>query len=181
MPAPENKKYTADEFFELIKNSDKRQELIGGEILDMASPNILHQTISKKIFRKIDEYIERNNGSCQAFYAPTDVKLNDENVVIPDIFIACDPDKFDKQYYNGAPDFVIEITSTNYSRDYEKIMLYKEAGVREYWIVDTKKEKVIVLFFEQDPNTFTLYDFDSNIPVNIYDGKLVINIAEMLI
>lgn len=187
MPIPKEKKYTSEEFFRLTAESKKRQELIDGEIFDMASPNILHQTISKKIFRKIDDYITQNNGKYQAFYAPTDVKLDENNIVVPDIFIAvpdffvaCDPNKFITYYYTGSPDFIIEITSTNYTKDYEKIMLYKESGVREYWIIDTRKEKVIVLFFEKNPNSFTLYKFSDDIPVSIYDGNISINISELL-
>lgn len=61
----------------------------------------------------------RHRISDTVFEAPTDVKLNDDTIVIPDLFVACNPDNFDDQKYNGAPDWIIEIVSPNNSeRDY---------------------------------------------------------------
>ena len=52
------------------------------------------------------------------FVSPTDVKLNDTTIVVPDIFVVCDNSRFDKQRYNGAPDLVIEIVSTDRYKDF---------------------------------------------------------------
>ena len=115
--------------------------------------------------------------------SPFDVKLDDGTVVIPDIFIACNPDNFDEQKYNGAPDFIIEVLSTNRADDlHRKLVLYQNAGVKEYWIVDPKYKKVIVYYFEET-DIPCIFDFDNNITVNIYknnDIKLEINIAQLL-
>ena len=47
---------------------------------------------------------------------------------------------------------------------------YQTAGVKEYWIVDPQKDKVMVYRFDQDDvNT---YDFTDEIPVGIYEGDL---------
>ena len=100
----------------------------------------------------------------------SDVQLDDHNLVIPDVFIACHPDWFDSQKYNGAPDFVAEVVSTNRSDDFDrKLWLYRIHGVREYWIIDPKHEKVLVYFFEESafPN---MYSFDTPIPVRIYQN-----------
>ena len=69
---------------------------------------------------------------------------------------------------------MIEIVSPSSKRmDYFiKLFKYQKAGVREYWIVDPGENKVIVYDFEnEDMNT---YDFEDQIPVNIYDGDLKI-------
>ena len=108
--------------------------------------------------------------ACEVFTAPTDVQMDDHNLVIPDVFIACHPDWFDSQKYNGAPDFVAEVVSTNRSDDFDrKLWLYRIHGVREYWIIDPKHEKVLVYFFEESafPN---MYSFDTPIPVRIYQN-----------
>ena len=100
MPAPENKKYTADEFFNITKDADtERYELYKGEIIVLASPSIIHQRISREVSYALNSFIKSSGGKCEVFTAPTDVKLSEDTVVIPDIFIACDPDKFDKQKY----------------------------------------------------------------------------------
>ncbi|MBQ8296924.1 MAG: Uma2 family endonuclease [Ruminococcus sp.] len=181
MPFPKDHKYTAEEFFELSPESSSEQyELINGEIVALASPSELHQRILGEIFAELRNYIKSNMGSCRPFVAPFDVKLNDSNVVQPDVMVICDRDKLDGKRCNGAPDLVIEVASSNYARDYiDKLDLYSKAGVREYWIVDPAYNKILVYFFEKNrfPN---IYTFDAAVPVGIYDGKLNICIAELL-
>ena len=99
------------------------------------------------LFSELRQFVKSNNGNCKPFAAPTDVRLNFENIVVPDVFVACDPENFGRQYYDGAPDFVAEVVSTNKSDDYiRKLRLYQKFGVREYWIIDPDKEKVSVYF-----------------------------------
>ena len=74
------------------------------------------------------------------FLCPFDVKLNDSplTIVQPDLLVICDKNKLDGKRCNGAPDFIIEIISPgNPADDYiRKLYYYKNADVREYWIVD---------------------------------------------
>lgn len=181
MPFPKNHKYTAEEFFELTPESNsERYELIYGEIAALASPSEIHQRILGEVFAELRNFIKSNMGDCRPFMAPFDVKLNDSNVVQPDIMVVCNKNKLDGKRCNGAPDLVIEITSSNYARDYiDKLDLYCKAGVREYWIVDPVYNKILVYFFEKNrfPN---IYTFDTAVPVGIYGGKLTICIAELL-
>ena len=88
--------------------------------------------------------------------------------------IVCDRNKLDGKRCNGAPDFIIEIVSPgNPADDYiRKLYYYKNAGVREYWIVDPHRKTVTVNHFEK--NLLNLqYSFDSVIKVNIYDDLLI--------
>lgn len=182
MPMSAGKCYTVEEFYAL--DIKKPCELINGHIVDMSpSPSIMHQQLSGEIFYTIKDYIKKNNGTCRVFEAPTDVRL-DDNIVVPDIFVACDPDRFDEQKYNGAPEWIIEIVSPgNSERDYkEKLFLYKSAGVREYWIIDQMSEKVVVYLFGK-PNITDFYTFDDTITVGLYKNSevpLTICINELL-
>ena len=166
-----DRKYTSDEFLAMT-DLEGRYELINGEIYDMSpAPVIRHQLISLKLAKTIDNYVEKNNGSCIVLEAPTDVKLDDENTVQPDIFVVCDPDKIDEKRCNGAPDWIIEILSPS-SVDHdqrEKLNIYTNAGVREYWIVDPMNDRVFVYPIVDRKLTSTgLFTFDDEIPAGIY-------------
>ena len=121
----------------------ERAELIDGELFRMDAPLRIHQKLLAKIFYKIMSYIEKNNGKCEVYPAPFAVciKKDDYNYVEPDISVICDRDKLDRKGCQGAPDWVIEILSpSSVKMDCErKVKLYRETGVREYWIVDAEK------------------------------------------
>ena len=160
---------------------DKRAEVFDGIIYDMASPSQIHQTISMELSTLINTYIKIKKGSCRVFHAPFDVKLNDQplTIVQPDLMIICDKSKLDGKRCNGAPDFIIEIVSPgNPEDDYiRKLYYYKNAGVREYWIVDPRRKTVTVNYFEGNILNIQ-YSFDSVIKVNIYED-LFINFSEI--
>ena len=151
---------------------DVRAEIFDEDIYYMASPSQVHQTLLTELLVPIRNYIKGKTGECQVFPAPFDVKLSDKplTIVQPDLMVICDKSKLDGKRCNGAPDFIIEIVSPNTpSDDYiRKLYYYKNAGVREYWIVDPQRKTVTVNYFEG--NLFNVpYTFDSVIKVNIYE------------
>lgn len=130
----------------------ERAELIDGEMFMMAPPMTVHQRILVKLAVKISLYITNNKGKCEVLPAPFGVyiKKDNRNYVEPDISVICDRKKLDEKGCQGAPDWVIEILSpSSIKMDCErKVKLYRETGVREYWIVDPEKETVAVYDFE---------------------------------
>ena len=180
MPISKEKKYTSEEFFSLIPESNsERYELIKGEITMQAMPSVQHQIIGAELYSKFKEFIKNKNGKCKP-YPSLDVKLDDNNVVIPDFMVICDSSKIDEKRCYGAPDFIVEIVSSDrYSDFITKLAIYQAYGVREYWIVDPKYRRTITYYFEGGafPN---IYTFDSPIPVGIYNGELEITIDELL-
>ena len=147
-----------------------------GLVYDMSSPSEIHQTLSTELTTILNTYIKSRQGSCRVFHAPFDVKLNDDplTIVQPDLLIVCDRSKLDGNRCNGAPKFIIEIVSPgNPSDDYiRKLYYYKNAGVREYWIVDSRRKIVTVNDFEGDIVSVQ-YSFDSIIKVNIFDDLYI--------
>ncbi len=180
---PKNKCITLEQYESLPE--DRRAEVFDGVVYDMSSPSQEHQTISMELSTILNTYMKSKKAPCRVFHAPFDVKLFDSplTIVQPDILIVCDKDKLDGKRCNGAPDFIIEIVSPgNPADDYiRKLYYYKNAGVREYWIVDPRRKTVTVNYFEKNLLSIQ-YSFDSTIKVNIYDDLLISfpAIAEML-
>ncbi|MBR1739874.1 MAG: Uma2 family endonuclease [Ruminococcus sp.] len=182
MPFPIEHRYSAEEFFALDIPDNDRYELIEGELVLLAAPSEIHQELAGGIYAELRDFIRRSRGSCKPFIAPFDVKLDDDNVVQPDIMVICDPSKLDGKRCNGAPDIVIEVTSNDRTRDYSiKLELYRKSGVSEYWIVDPEKKRVVVYTFEdRKVDSMDIYTFDNDIPVGIYGGALRLNINALL-
>ncbi len=162
--------YTMDDIYALPDG--ERAELIDGKIYYMAPPNTKHQRLVHLFDREIGNYIQNHKGECEVFPAPFAVFLseNNTNYVEPDISVICDKDKITDKGCNGAPDWIIEIVSpSSKSIDYlTKLFKYRTVGVREYWIVDSIKQRVTVYFFEKE--LVEEYSFGTDIPVRIYDG-----------
>ena len=181
MPAlqPQPESLTLEQYEALPE--DLRVEVFDGVVYDMASPSQEHQTISMELSTVLNTYIRGKKGACRVFHAPFDVKLSEQplTIVQPDLMIVCDKDKLDGKRCNGAPDFIIEIVSPgNPADDYiRKLYYYKNAGVREYWIVDPRRKNVTINFFEGNMLNVQ-YSFDSVIKVNIYDD-LYINFSDI--
>ena len=164
------KKYTIYDIYALPDG--ERAELIDGKIYYMAPPSRTHQQILFSLSRKIADFIDSKKGNCEVNIAPFAVFLNkdDTNYVEPDISVICDSSKLDDKGCHGAPDWVIEIVSSgNKPMDYfTKLFKYRTANVREYWIVDPAKERVIVYGFENE--TMEEYTFVEDIPAGIFEG-----------
>ena len=157
---------------ELLKMADKQKSWIIHPIVGMASPSIAHQDLSGELFYEIKRYIKEHGGKCKVFSAPCDLTITDNplSYVQPDLMVVCDKSKLGKNRCEGAPDLVMEIVSQGSRlRDYvEKTKIYMDIGVREYWIVDPGKEKVLVYNFEADDNILEFHTLDETIPVNIF-------------
>ncbi len=156
-----------------------RAELIDGQIFyDMAAPSSNHQRLVNFLGTEINLYIRSKGGKCEVFPAPYDVQLEaDDNhtLVQPDISVICDRDKIKKNRCVGAPDWVIEIVSPSTERrDYiYKLNKYLAAGVREYWIVDPDRNRVVVYNLEAGLNAGAFEQpktLKDTVKVNIYPG-----------
>lgn len=175
---------TLEEYENLPENV--RAEVFDGQISYMASPSQSHQTILTELLVAVRNYLRKKGDRCQVFPAPFDVKLFDRplTVVQPDLIIVCDKNKLDGKRCNGAPDFIVEIVSPgNPADDYvRKLYYYKNAGVREYWIVDFRRKMVSVNYFEENMLSVQ-YSFDSTIKVNIYEDLYIdfSDIAKILV
>lgn len=148
-----NKTYSYQDY--LTWKFQETVELIKGKIFPMSpAPNLNHQEVSSNLHAIFYNYLKKKN--CKVFSAPFDVRLssdhNDINTVVqPDLCVVCDLTKLDRRGCKGAPDLVIEILSKNNVRHdtHDKLVLYEEAQVPEYWIVHPQDMTLLVFLLNE--------------------------------
>ncbi len=157
-----------------------RAELIDGQIFYMATPSRKHQQILMAISAALAFHMKRQGGACKVYPAPFAVYLNRDELTYlePDISVVCDKSKLEDDGCHGAPDFTAEIISPgSRSRDcLLKLFHYRNAGVREYWLIDPERESVTVYDFAE--NAVKSFTFRDKVKVNIFPD-LEIDFSEM--
>ena len=88
--------------------------------------------------------------------------------------VICDKNKIDKRGAVGAPDLIVEILSpSNSKRDlYDKLNLYEEAKIKEYWIVRPYDKSITIYVLNKEGKYMGLKPFteDGNIQSTIFEG-----------
>ena len=160
---------------------DMKVELIDGCIYDLAAPSIMHQEIVGEMSFLIRDFIKKKKGECTVLDGAGQVFVNDDkNLLIPDIMVVCDKSKLEYKNVVGAADFIIEVASPgNSRRDYGiKQTVYMENGVREYWIIDPKRRKLVV-YINDGEACPEIHNFSETVGVGIYDGELTIDLRDV--
>ena len=169
-------KYTVQNYYDLPDNV--RAELIDGVLYFKSSPSYLHQLVLVEIITMLHNFIRKNKGECHVLAAPLDVQIDcdEDSMLQPDILVSCKKERREKWGIYGAPDMVVEITSpsTRTLDTKKKLEKYRDAGVREYWIIDLQKRVILTYFFERDINPY-IYNFENNIPVAIFEDKCIVS------
>ena len=130
---------------------DGRYELIDGELIMSASPNLPHLRNQTKLGFKMVQFVELNDLG-EVFYSDADIVLSDTDVLKPDLSFVSKERAHILTYANiqGAPDLVVEILSPSTARrDWGvKRELYAKHGVKEYWIADPANKIVWVMLLK---------------------------------
>ncbi|MDP9370400.1 MAG: Uma2 family endonuclease [Chloroflexota bacterium] len=140
---------TYSDLEQLPEDISQRHEIISGELFVSPSPDLYHQRVSGRLHAWLFDHVTKR-GLGEVFSAPTDVKLSEYNVVVPDIaFVSRGRAGItaNGQVIDGAPDLVVEIVSPSTRRRdlTHKFALYATAGVQEYWLVDLIAQKLQAL------------------------------------
>lgn len=116
---------------------EPRTELIRGRLYACPSLMPAHQLVVGSLMMHLRPIAQAARGI--AFSIPLDVHLADHSIVQPDaMYISEHRLEIVRDWIRGVPDLLVEILSPESGRTdrLEKLMLYAECGVPEYWIVD---------------------------------------------
>ncbi len=144
MVAPATKEWTY-EMLKALPDDGSRYEIIDGELLVSPAPIWNHQGVLWKLVVLLDPYLAQ----CATLYgvfAPADVKLDDRNVVQPDLFVVPLIDGKEPPMLEDPSSIllVVEVLSPSTARAdrVTKRALYQRINVPEYWIIDADSRLV---------------------------------------
>ena len=139
------RRWTIEELHSLPDDGNK-YELIHGELFVTPAPSDNHETAAARLTRLIDRYVEAN-GLGLVYRPRAVVRIGDDTEVEPDLMVR-QPQASRRASWVGAPTpiLVVEIASpTTRRRDrLHKRNVYAEAGVPEYWMVDSDERTISV-------------------------------------
>src|SRR5690554_2720178 len=132
---------------------DEMVEIIRGKLFKMtAAPSRIHQKVALKLGSSLFQFLKGR--SCDVYIAPFDVRLpktttsNEDihTVVQPDVCVICDKSKLDDAGCIGAPDLIVEILSSGNNKKelQHKYEVYRESGVKEYWIIHPTEQTLLI-------------------------------------
>ena len=157
----------------------ERYEIIDGEAYAMSAPNAHHQAMLTELSKQFANFL--TGKPCKVYAAPYDVRLfyaedeSDDTVVQPDLSVVCDKEKRGVEGCRGAPDLVVEILSpSNTAIEMQrKFNTYRDAGVREYWVLDNENKALTVYLFEGERAISRTYGEKDSVPVAVLDGLTI--------
>jgi Uma2 family endonuclease len=154
----------------------ERYELIDGVPQAMSAPSAYHQAILTALVAAFYDFFKGK--TCKVYAAPYDVRLfyradeSDRTVVQPDLSVICDEAKRGPEGCRGAPDLVVEILSPSNTaiEMIRKFDMYRQAGVREYWVVSPEEKTVRAYCFQDERVAARLYGPADTARAEIFSG-----------
>ena len=156
------RKYTVEEYVELLQNSEERFEYFDGEILSMAAGKISHGGIAANLMRALGNRLDER--PCRIFNGDVALKtILAPPFRMPDVSIACG--EAQTEYFQGIemllnPVFICEILSPkteSYDRDDKFIAYQAIESFQEYLLVEQHRPHVI-RYRRQPDNQWTRSD-----------------------
>ncbi len=143
------KKLTYRDYLEIPDEPGYRFEILEGILVKEPSPNVMHQRVSRRLQRILEDYFWATDPKGEVFDAPLDMTLGEMTVVQPDLFYVSGEQKsiVKETRIDGPPALVVEVISpSGSSKDrVQKMQIYQKAKVRHYWLVNPA-EKILECF-----------------------------------
>lgn len=177
------KRLTYEDYVRLTPPDSGNYELHDGKIIFMASPPPLHQDLAGELYSHM-KYFAKENNLGKVYIAPLDTLFDKFNTFQPDVqFISKERLNIvgDKKI-DSAPDLVAEILSGSNTRKemLHKKHTYETYGVREYWLIDLKKETVTQYLLKEEEFESHRFSFDDELVSEAMPGYKV-SLRKMLV
>lgn len=165
--ADPTKKMTYQDYLLLPEEPGYSYEVLDGLLIKDPSPTVLHQRVSRRLQRLLEDYFTISDPAGEIFNAPLDVTLGDYTVVQPDIFyIASRQEEIVlRARIDGPPTLVVEVISPSTSQKdrLRKLRIYQKAQVLHYWLVNPDEKTLECFALKDGAYTFAAGGMDDEV------------------
>ena len=135
-----------DDDLAAMPDDGHRYELVDGALLVTPAPDVRHQVCVAALFMLLHA---ARDSTHRVLFAPVDVRLSATTILQPDLLVARKSD-FTEARLEAAPLLAVEVLSGSTRRiDVgTKRLVFEEAGVPAYWLVDPDGPSLTVLHLE---------------------------------
>ncbi len=156
----------------------RKIEKMDGIIYDMSpSANYRHGIVNGNIYNSI--YNQLRGSLCNVFMENLDLKISEDEWVVPDIMIVCDRSQIKAGTYHGIPKFVVEtISPSSVQRDrHIKKKKYALIGADEFWIVEPNGKSLEIYYLtDKEYELHASYILDDDPENTEYDADTLITL-----
>ena len=134
---------TLAEFLAWEETQPGRHEFVRGEVFAMVGARRVHGIVSGNVFATLRQQLRGT--PCQAFTESMKLKVADDVLFYPDVFVTCDEADLVTDRIFTAPTLVVEVLSpsTQACDRSQKFALYRRIpALREYILVDPDTRRV---------------------------------------
>lgn len=139
-------KLTYRDYVQMPEEPGYRFEILDGMLIKEPAHIVVHQRVSRRLQRVLEDYFAVHDPNGEVFNAPLDVTLGDYTVVQPDIFYIAGGQEHQvlRERVDGPPMLVVEVLSpaTRRKDRVRKLQIYQQAEVLHYWLVDPEEHTI---------------------------------------
>ena len=159
---PPLEKLTLEAFLEWENAQDTRNEFHRGEVFAMLGARRSHGTVVSNLVRHLGNALD--GSPCRVFHEGMKVRIADEAILYPDLFVTCDKADLATEMLFKAPTLVIEVLSPateGYDRS-QKFALYRRlTSLKEYLLISPDTRRV-EFFTRGADDLFVLHDMSES-------------------
>lgn len=165
--AEPTKSFTYQDYLVLPEEPGYRFEILEGMLIKEPSPNVMHQRVSRRLQRILEDYFWECDPEGEIFNAPLDVTFHDITVVQPDVFYVSGEQKriVKDTRIDGPPTLVVEVLSPSSSRKdrFQKLRIYQGVKVPHYWLVNPEEKTLECFSLRDDTYSLVAAGIDENV------------------
>ena len=163
MAIAKTKYISAQDYFELEKNSEIRHEYYQGEIFDMAGTTTRHNTIVFNIVSALKRALKKK--PCLVFFENIMLEvIPDIYYPYPDVIVTCHKKDLSEERIIRHPTLIMEVlseSSESHDRGF-KFNQYRHLESLQHYVLISQSQYLVEIYSRNKDETWTLSVMDNN-------------------